>query len=96
MEPVSEFFYYQVPAFESTTGRALAEQLSSTLRPWLEGTPHIEGIRLPVLRETRMPAVLCRLGPVRRIADSAAVLAQGCAEAVENWMNASPPPSSPS
>lgn len=96
MEPVSEFFYYQVPAFESTAGRALAEQLSASLQPWLPGTPHIEGIRLPVLRETRMPAVLCRLGPVRLIADSATALAQACAEAVENWMNASPSPSSSS
>ena len=93
IEPVSEFFYYQVPAFESTAGRALAEQLSQTLQPLLASTPRVEGIRLPVLRETRMPAVLCRLGPVRSVADNASALAQGCAQAVEIWINASFPPS---
>ena len=33
------------------------------------------GMRLPVLRETRMPAVLCQLAPVRQAADVAAMIA---------------------
>lgn len=93
IEATSEFFYYQVPAFESTAGKALAEQLAATLGPLLPSEPRIEGIRLPVLRETKMPAVLCRFGPVRSIADAANSLAEGCAQAVETWVNASPPPS---
>jgi N-acetylmuramoyl-L-alanine amidase len=93
MEPVSELFFYQVPAFESTTGRALAEELARTLRQTLPVAPTVKGIRLPVLRETRMPAVLCHLGPVRSIADHAAALAAACAQAVENWLQAEPRPS---
>ena len=94
IEETAEIFYYQVPAFESTAGKALAEQLAHTLRPLLPCAPRVEGIRLPVLRETKMPAVLCRVGPVRSIADAAASLAEGCAQAVETWVQLSPPPSS--
>jgi N-acetylmuramoyl-L-alanine amidase len=93
IDPVSELFFYQVPAFESTTGRALAEELAQSLRHALPVAPTVKGIRLPVLRETRMPAVLCHLGPVRSIADHAASLATGCAQAVENWLQVEPRPS---
>jgi len=94
IDPAAEFFYYQVPAFESTAGRALAEQLARSLDHTLPVRPVVQGIRLPVLRETRMPAVLCRLGPVRSIADAAFSLAQGCGQAVEQWLQAAPRPSS--
>lgn len=93
IEPAADLFFYQVPAFESATGRALAEQLAQTLGPILPVAPSVQGIRLSVLRETRMPAVLCRLGPVRSIADSAGTVAERCAQAVENWLRASPQPS---
>ena len=87
IEVESTICYYQVPAFESTAGRALAERLTAELTGRLPATPSIEGIRLPVLRETKMPAVLCRLGPVRAIADDATGLAEACAAALEAWVN---------
>ena len=96
IDPVAEFLYYRVPEFESAAGRALADQLATGLRPHLPVAPHCEGIRLQVLRETRMPAVLCRLGPVRSVVDHATALAQACAEAVDIWINSDVRPSSPS
>jgi N-acetylmuramoyl-L-alanine amidase len=54
--------YYQVPAFESATGRTLARLIERHLRDVLH-RPTVAGMRRPVLRETKMPAVLLTLGP---------------------------------
>ena len=90
LEPSSSIFYYQVPEFESAAGKALATRLADALRGVLVVPPTVEGIRLPVLRETRMPAVLCRLGPVRAVADEPERVALGCAEALRGWVESSP------
>lgn len=54
--------YYQVPAFESAAGRTLARLIERHLRDVLH-RPTVAGMRLPILRETKMPAVLLTLGP---------------------------------
>ena len=46
----------------------------------------VSGVRLPVLRETRMPAVLCVLGPARAVADDAAAQATVVVEALAGWL----------
>lgn len=68
--------YYAVPAFESAGGRSLAHLVERHLRDVVGGID-IVGMRLPILRETKMPAVLISLSPVidrperaRRIADA--------------------------
>jgi N-acetylmuramoyl-L-alanine amidase len=43
------------------------------------------GMRLPVLRETRMPAVLCVLAPVRAAVDRAPAITDALLGAVERW-----------
>ena len=48
------------------------------------------GMRLPVLRETRMPAVLCELGPVDHVAQHAGELADALALAVRAWVENGP------
>lgn len=99
-DPEASLFFYRVPSFSSPAGETLAEHLRSALGPVVAGVPglangpSVEGIRLPVLRETRMPAVLCRLGPVRAIVDDAPRLAQACAAALQAWVEAVPPTSS--
>lgn len=55
--------YYAVPAFESTGGRALAVLMERHLRDIIPGL-RVEGMRIPILRETKMPAVLLTVGPV--------------------------------
>lgn len=88
-EPQATIAYYAVPAFESAGGRALATRLTGRFASLSVGwalTPHAQGMRLPVLRETRMPAVLCSLGPVRQVVDHAATLADAVTDAVVDWV----------
>lgn len=62
-----EALYFATPGFESLGGRALAELVVRELPPspgW--GIGVVRGMRLPILRETRAPAVLARLGTLQR------------------------------
>ncbi|MFN5604345.1 MAG: peptidoglycan-binding protein [Actinomycetes bacterium] len=75
-EPSSRVAYYAVPAFESAGGRALAHLIERHLRDVVPRMT-VQGMRLPILRETKMPAVLVTLGPAdvmtwrsQRIADA--------------------------
>ena len=81
--------YYRVTAFESVEGRLLAERMARALAASRrDGSPptEVSGVRLPVLRETRMPAVLCVLGPARAVADDAAAQATVVVEALAGWL----------
>ena len=62
--PVIAFF--QGEHFVSPGGRLLAERLCEALHP-LFPTIRSRGMRLPMLRETRMPAVLCRFERARDV-----------------------------
>lgn len=55
--------YYAAPSFESAGGRSLAVLIERHLRDIVPGLK-VEGMRLPILRETKMPAVLLTLGPI--------------------------------
>ena len=78
--------YFAVPTFESVGGRALAARVVDGLRA-VTGLPPAEllGMRLQVLRETRMPAVLCSLGPVREVVDSTNSVTVTIVDAVTRW-----------
>jgi N-acetylmuramoyl-L-alanine amidase len=78
--------YYRVPQFESAGGRALAERVAAAWAsvPGIE-PPRIQGMRLPVLRETRMPAVLVTVGAVQPTLDHAAGLVDVLVHALESW-----------
>lgn len=83
--------YYAVPQFESAGGRLLATLLADRCRDHLGGLdPAVRGMRLPVLRETRMPAVLFTLGPVQPALDRAPQLVSAVIEALERWSAAEP------
>ena len=59
------------PASSRSAGRRLAHLLHERVAPLLAVAGDApQGMRLPVLRETRMPAVLCELGPVRDVVRS--------------------------
>ena len=45
----------------------------------------VAGMRLPVLRETRMTAVVCALGPVQRVIDATPALADAVIAALAAW-----------
>jgi N-acetylmuramoyl-L-alanine amidase len=77
--------YFAVPQFESVGGRALAEQIAGRLVDVFDHAVITEGMRLPVLRETRMPAVLCTMGPVRYVVDSTDVISTSVISALGAW-----------
>ncbi len=83
---VATIHYYAVPQFESAGGRALAVAISDSCRSASIGTqPVVQGMRLPVLRETRMPAVLLSVGPVQQALDEATELVKSIVDALEVW-----------
>ncbi len=56
--------YYAGYNTESPGGRRLAETIHALVAAALEVTPSgVEGMSIPVLRETRMPAVICEFDP---------------------------------
>jgi len=77
--------YFAVPTFESIGGRALATGVAAAWSTPLLPAPEVRGMRLPVLRETRMPAVLCSLGPVRAAVDATDAVTDAVASAVMGW-----------
>ena len=78
--------YYAVPQFESAGGHALASGIADACRKHRVGIePEVRGMRLPVLRETRMPAVLLTLGAVQPTLDRAAELVDALVDALERW-----------
>lgn len=78
--------FYRVPTFESVGGQTMAACLTDELAACGLVVDEPCGMRLPVLRETRMPAVLCSLGPIREAVDGASELGRGVLRAVERWM----------
>lgn len=85
-----EVAYYATSGFESSGGRRLAELLAPALATALElaDPPVVRGMPLPILRETRMPAALCRMGPPEAVAAAGPALAAAVAGAVRRWVEA--------
>lgn len=81
--------YYASPGFESVGGRHLAALAAAHLDEVLgAGTCSVRGMRLPVLRETRMPAVQVELGAPHLAVERAADLVTSLTRAVVAWMEA--------
>ena len=91
VEGGSSVHYYAVPQFESAGGRLLATSIATECAARIPGfAPEVRGMRLPVLRETRMPAVLITLGDVQRVVDHALYLVTGVVAALESWAQPHP------
>ena len=43
------------------------------------------GMQLPILRATKMPAVLCALGPPGEVVEKTNEIAAGLTKAISNW-----------
>jgi N-acetylmuramoyl-L-alanine amidase len=85
-EPGCATAFYATDGFESSGGRRLAELLLAEM-PEAELGPHrgVQGMRLAILRETRMTAVLCEIGPPVRAVEHASVLVSGVTRALDSW-----------
>jgi N-acetylmuramoyl-L-alanine amidase len=86
-DPMTSIAYYGVPGFESVGGHHLASLIAREFAVLpLESPAQVMGMRLPVLRETRMPAVVCSLGTVRTIVDQAPAVADHLVSALVDWI----------
>jgi N-acetylmuramoyl-L-alanine amidase len=87
VSPTTELLvaHFATEGFESQGGRRLADALAGTLGSLGLSGAHRAGLRLPVLRETRMPAVYLRLGPASVVVRHAPRLADALSEAVSAW-----------
>lgn len=78
--------YYAGHRYESPAGRRLAELIQEHVPPALDlkdgGT---RGMALTVLLETRMPAVLCELGPAPVVVERTAELARAFGDVLAAW-----------
>jgi N-acetylmuramoyl-L-alanine amidase len=77
--------YFRIEGFESVGGRRMAELLAANLGEVLDRPSTSEGMRLPVLRETRMPAVQCLIGPADLVVRQTAQLAETIKHCVTLW-----------
>jgi len=85
-DPRCEASYYATSGFESAGGRRLAELLTECFQ-------HIDNVAvapaqgrwLPILRETRMPAVVCGVGPPSVVVERTAEFAEATHEALARW-----------
>jgi N-acetylmuramoyl-L-alanine amidase len=85
-EPKVEASYFSVPGYESTGGRHLAEQLVEELPAapgW--GIGEVHGMRLQILRETRPPAVLLKLGDATLIEQNLDLVVASLHRAITAW-----------
>lgn len=87
-EPGAVISYFGSPAFTSVGGIHLATLLADELRT--EGWEPVttQGMRLPILRETRMPAVYCQLGSPALVVSRLAELSAAVVRAVQTWTKA--------
>jgi N-acetylmuramoyl-L-alanine amidase len=78
--------YYATVGFESAGGRQLATllypRLAALVGPMTDGPV---GMRVPILRETRMPAVLCDVAPLHTVDTAVPALASTFADSVAAW-----------
>ncbi len=80
--------YYAVERYSSPGGRRLAELLQSSLPASLDlPDGGSRGMSLPVLRETRMPAVICEISPATVVVERASTLARATVGALAEWVS---------
>jgi N-acetylmuramoyl-L-alanine amidase len=79
-------YFYEVPTFVSVGGRNLALRVAAAISSRVpELSIRAIGIRHPVLRETKMPAVLCSMGPIEMVALTTSSLALAITDAFDAW-----------
>ncbi len=79
--------YYSGYRYSSPGGRRLAELLQGSLVPALDlADGGSQGMSLPLLRETRMPAVIIELGPASVVVEQATGVVRAIVTALSEWV----------
>ncbi len=81
-----ESFYFETAGFTSAGGKRLAELLAAELGGALDAAASTAGMRLPLLRESRMAAVACLLGPPPAIVEQQGTVAERIAQSLARWI----------
>jgi N-acetylmuramoyl-L-alanine amidase len=78
--------FYRTEGYSSPAGQRLAELVHQRV-PAALGRPGLEvsGMVVPVLRETRMPAIVCELGPASALVERTTAVVAAIAGAVATW-----------
>ncbi len=77
--------YFATDGFESAGGHSLASRCASQLGVVLGTDLPASGRRLPILRETRMPAIWCRMGPPPLVVERSASIVATLRSVVTAW-----------
>ncbi len=87
-QEICEISYYAGYRYESSSGKRLAQLVQDALGPLFGPQPAaIQGMSIALLRETRMPAVLCELGPALTVARLGPSLALALHTALQSWVS---------
>jgi N-acetylmuramoyl-L-alanine amidase len=86
-DPGCSTAYYAGYRYSSPGGRRLAELIQVALVTSL-GLPDqgSRGMSLPLLRETRMPAVICEISPATVVVEESAAIARSIVDALSQWV----------
>ena len=81
-------YYYSGFRYESPAGERLAHLLVEAVSAHT-GLPvtGVKGMSLPALRETRMPAVICELGPVHAVVAHSSRFGPAVRQALSKWVS---------
>lgn len=87
-EPGCSVSYYSGYRYSSPGGRRLADLLHVALATTL-ALPDLgsRGMSLPLLRETRMPAVICENGPASVMVERSPIIAQVISDSLTEWVD---------
>lgn len=87
-EPGCSASYYSGYRYSSPGGRRLADLLHVAMAATL-GLPDVgsRGMSLPLLRETRMPAVICEISPASVMVERAPVIARAVVDSLAEWVD---------
>jgi N-acetylmuramoyl-L-alanine amidase len=86
-QPHCSTAYYAGYRYSSPGGRRLAELLQGNLSTSLNlPDGGCRGMSLPLLRETRMPAVICEISPATVVVEQAATIARAVVDALGEWV----------
>jgi N-acetylmuramoyl-L-alanine amidase len=83
--PTHRVAYFRGLHFWSQPGLSLAEHVGARLQPLLGLESDIVGMRLPLLRETRMPTVIAEIGPSNVLVNRNEAVASALSEALDTW-----------
>ena len=78
--------YFKTKNSQSEGGFRLASHCSKAITQIMNVKPLTSGMQLPILRATKMPAVVCALGPPGEVVEKTNEIATGLTKAISNWL----------